>query len=630
MRNPSANPHPWSAGLAAVAVLTGSLLASGPAAAVGLTVAFTSLVSDATTLANENSRLGALGNQSTEPPHVINIAACESYVAAGAKALLHLRASVSNDSGSLLPESFHWAIGLAPPGGDCGNDTYGLDKAKETGCVKLGEGDDSTGIGAVELPEAATIVLALLGGLTCGSNEDSSAKFSAFVSAKQGGTATPARDDLTITLALKRPATPTAVAVTPGDKNLTVSWKLASDSLGARVYWSTEAFGTASLADVDSDDVAAGKVEFKISESLTNGAEYHIRVASIDANGNNSDPSEEVLGKPINTVDLWENYKTSGGVANTPCSDAGGADSGSPSCEDLGAYGCSAAPGRPGGGAGGAAMLLLAALIAVSWRRSRTDPSPAMAPAGQNATRRSGRWLIGLGVGLLFLATAPRPAVASSPLTSALDLRFGWYLPGIDREFEKTTLATPYAEQLKESALAWSVAVDWILIGGYGDLSLGGSVGWWSQEGKSLTESRDLSADKTSFEVLPLTMDLVYRFNLPMQKWNVALVPYLKGGFAYAFWWMRDGVGDVSTHTDDNGVTTRGEGGVAGLHGTVGMRLLLDVFEPKSAKSFDIELGVNHSYLFVEYEVLSLNNFGNARTLDLSDEVVTFGLGFDI
>ncbi len=60
------------------------------------------------------------------------------------------------------------------------------------------------------------------------------------------------------------------------------------------------------------------------------------------------------------------------------------------------------------------------------------------------------------------------------------------------------------------------------------------------------------------------------------------------------------------------------------------MRLLLDVFEPKAARGFDIEMGVNHSYLFIEYQRLSLTNFGDAKALDLSDDILVFGLAFDL
>jgi hypothetical protein len=72
------------------------------------------------------------------------------------------------------------------------------------------------------------------------------------------------------------------------------------------------------------------------------------------------------------------------------------------------------------------------------------------------------------------------------------------------------------------------------------------------------------------------------------------------------------------------------QGGIAGLHGALGMRLLLDVFEPRAAKGFDLEMGVNHSYLFAEYQVMSINNFGDKNSIDLSDSVLMFGLAFDL
>ena len=66
------------------------------------------------------------------------------------------------------------------------------------------------------------------------------------------------------------------------------------------------------------------------------------------------------------------------------------------------------------------------------------------------------------------------------------------------------------------------------------------------------------------------------------------------------------------------------------MQGTIGLRLLLDVFEPGAARSFDIEMGVNHSYLFAEVQQLWLNDFGSSKSIDLSDMVLAFGLAFDL
>jgi hypothetical protein len=98
----------------------------------------------------------------------------------------------------------------------------------------------------------------------------------------------------------------------------------------------------------------------------------------------------------------------------------------------------------------------------------------------------------------------------------------------------------------------------------------------------------------------------------------------------YGVWWFRDGSEEISNWTAKDGTNYHGMGGTGGLHGTIGLRFLLDVLEPMAARSFDIEMGVNHSYVFAEYQGRYLNDFGSAKSIDLSDGVVSFGFAFDL
>ncbi len=54
------------------------------------------------------------------------------------------------------------------------------------------------------------------------------------------------------------------------------------------------------------------------------------------------------------------------------------------------------------------------------------------------------------------------------------------------------------------------------------------------------------------------------------------------------------------------------------------------MLEPSAARSFDIEMGVNHSDLYLEYDRRVLNDFGSGKSIDLSDGVFSFGLAFDL
>mgnify|MGYP003342203221 CR=1 FL=1 len=115
-------------------------------------------------------------------------------------------------------------------------------------------------------------------------------------------------------------------------------------------------------------------------------------------------------------------------------------------------------------------------------------------------------------------------------------------------------------------------------------------------------------------------------FDVLAERYEFPLVPYVKLGYAYGIWWATNGLGNLARATT-NGTTTVARGGTGGFDATLGLRFLLDVLEPGAARSFDIEMGVNHSYLFGEYRHLVLTDWGSSSSIDLSDGIWNFGLG---
>jgi len=149
--------------------------------------------------------------------------------------------------------------------------------------------------------------------------------------------------------------------------------------------------------------------------------------------------------------------------------------------------------------------------------------------------------------------------------------------------------------------------------------------------GKGLLEDLTPSADESTLSLVPVVAGVVYRFDVMAVRYNVPLVLALKGGLNYTLWWVRDGTEDLSDYQDDEeGDEAPGQGGTAGLYGAVALHLLLDFFEPHTAKVFDNDLGVNHSYLFVEYAVHWVDDFGSSDSFDLSDDGFVFGLAFEM
>ena len=114
----------------------------------------------------------------------------------------------------------------------------------------------------------------------------------------------------------------------------------------------------------------------------------------------------------------------------------------------------------------------------------------------------------------------------------------------------------------------------------------------------------------------------MYRFDYFAIRNSFPLVPYVKLALIYTPWWVLKGGGVEYV----NGV--RSAGGKWGAGFTGGLSFLLDVVEPRMARDFDSDMGVNHVYLFAEYQVSSVNNFGQPG-FNLSANYFMFGLSFE-
>jgi len=218
--------------------------------------------------------------------------------------------------------------------------------------------------------------------------------------------------------------------------------------------------------------------------------------------------------------------------------------------------------------------------------------------------------------------------IDSSPRNTAMELRFGFYSPDIDSEFSGDT--KPFQDSFGEDS-AWMLGaeVDYQFFQAFGSLGAFGLVGYGQITGNGITEDGERSSDETSMIYFPFTAGLVYRFDVLAVRYGVPLVLSLKGGVDYWVWKIENGNEDTSTFKAESGEKD-GMGGTYGLYGAVGLHLLLDFFEPHAAAIFDNDLGVNNSYLFVEWSAHWLNDFDSSSSFDLSDGGLVFGLAFEM
>ena len=70
-------------------------------------------------------------------------------------------------------------------------------------------------------------------------------------------------------------------------------------------------------------------------------------------------------------------------------------------------------------------------------------------------------------------------------------------------------------------------------------------------------------------------------------------------------------------------------GGVPGWQLNAGAMFRLDVLEPGTAKKLDSLTGINHTYVFGEYQLSRIANFGVGQVLDLGDNTWFAGLAIE-
>ncbi|WP_223635037.1 MXAN_2562 family outer membrane beta-barrel protein [Corallococcus sp. EGB] len=233
---------------------------------------------------------------------------------------------------------------------------------------------------------------------------------------------------------------------------------------------------------------------------------------------------------------------------------------------------------------------------------------------------------VGLGVAALLLAV---PAVAQevtaptrSPRTGAVIFRGGAYKPRIDSE-KALGGKTPYKDTFGDASLLLIEAeIQRFFYQGVGTAGLGLSLGYGEKYADAKLDNGSAAADKAALKVLPIQVNAFYKFDYAAFRWGIPLVPYAKLGLVYTPWWMT--AGSATEVVGDS----KGSGGKWGWAGTAGVSFLLDVLEPRFARDFDSDLGVNHSYLFAEYTHADVNNFGG-KGLDLGSRRWMFGLALD-
>jgi hypothetical protein len=246
------------------------------------------------------------------------------------------------------------------------------------------------------------------------------------------------------------------------------------------------------------------------------------------------------------------------------------------------------------------------------------------------------------------LAVKKKPKSYATPQRFALEVKFGPYLPDIDLKYSGEGLG-PYARVYGETnergeatgqpkkGFYGAIAFEYQIVNLAGPLGIGFQWSMFRDKAQALIadpkpgdESVRSTADSTRFAVMPLALQAVYRFELMADKIHVPLVPYAKAGLNYTFWWSKNGDGDITVIKDAEGnVTDRARGGAWGFQINAGGMLRLDFLERGTARSLDRTTGINHTYVFGEWQFSRVNNFGRKNSISLGDSTWLVGLAME-
>ena len=245
------------------------------------------------------------------------------------------------------------------------------------------------------------------------------------------------------------------------------------------------------------------------------------------------------------------------------------------------------------------------------------------------------------------LKTKQKPKRYDSPQRFVLEVKFGPYLPEIDRNYGGPGLG-PYAKVYGETddrdeatgqpkkGIYGAVAFEYQIVNLAGPLGIGFQWSMFRDKAQALLAeppaegSVRSAADSTRFAVMPIALQAVYRFELLADRFRIPIVPYGKFGLNYSFWWSKNGSGDISTIKDANDkVIDKARGGAWGFQSNVGGMLRLDWLERGEARNLDRITGINHTYVFAEWQFSRVNNFGRKNSISLGDSTWLVGLAIE-
>jgi hypothetical protein len=245
-----------------------------------------------------SSRFGT-GANDTE--HMVNITDCQAY--AGGSATFTVRVDTA-------AAGYIYGVAYAGPGKTCPTSHASFDGAITDDCFVVEQDEDLPG-GDFSFD----VSLDWLTGGDCDVGTSAMAKIYVVIEDPNLEN-TDENEQIDVTIDLDPPGAPELTTVSPGDRRLDLSWTDESntETVTYTVYWDDE--------DLVESDLSAAHSQASVSDTgyaieddtLDNGVTYVVAVAAVDEAENESGLSNSMTGAPIETLDFWELYQSSGGT----------------------------------------------------------------------------------------------------------------------------------------------------------------------------------------------------------------------------------------------------------------------------------------------------------------------------
>jgi hypothetical protein len=226
--------------------------------------------------------------------------------------------------------------------------------------------------------------------------------------------------------------------------------------------------------------------------------------------------------------------------------------------------------------------------------------------------------------------TPPRQHPYRSSQDFCLELRFSPYYPQVDDEPglkpDPTTGQLPFAESFGDKARFYiGLEFDWQVwrIPYIGTIGPGLGVGTVTMSRNATTVSGRPSGDEYSLTIYPFYLSGVLRADGLWYERGFPLVPYGKLGLGYGLWRASNTGGTASA----DGVSAKGA--TWGTHAALGISFALDAIDTGATRNMDNAIGINNTYIYIEYYWLNLNGIGQTHALHVGSNSWAAGLAFE-